>query len=158
MASQLTPCPSCSRHVKVGPPSCPFCGGAVPVDVPARVAPAGRPLSRAALLFAGAAAVTACSSSTTPPKDAGVDMGQPLPAYGVRALDSGLHEDAGDDSDASADDASTGDDAATGDGGESPDGGIVAAYGGFVGDASLEPDTGHGMAAYGVFANPDGGN
>ncbi len=166
MPSQLTPCPSCSRHVKVGPPSCPFCGGAVPVDVPARVVAAGRPLSRAALLFAGAAAVTACSSSTTsptPPKDAEVDTGHAVAAYGVAITDSG---EPGNDASGEPDGGAV---AAYGvfvdgglqhaaDGGSEPDGGAVAAYGVFVNDASLEPDAGQGGAAYGVFVNPDGGS
>jgi hypothetical protein len=94
MASQLTPCPSCSRHVKVGPPSCPFCGGAVPVDVPARPVLVGRPLSRAALMFAGAATVAACSSTASQPSygvfvDAGIPNsdaserdGATVPHYG----------------------------------------------------------------------------
>jgi hypothetical protein len=94
MASRLTPCPGCQRHVKLGPPVCPFCGVEVPVHVPARAAPAGRPLSRAAIVFASAAVVTACSSSTTPPetKDAEVDTGHAVAAYGVA-----IHEDAGAD-------------------------------------------------------------
>jgi len=71
--------------VKVGAPTCPFCGGAVPTSVPARTfaIAVGKPLTRAALLFAGAAAVaavpaTACDSSTsptTPERDADADDG-----------------------------------------------------------------------------------
>ncbi len=111
MAS-LTPCPSCSRHVKVGPPTCPFCGGDVPVPAARAVAlQAGKPLTRAALMFAGAAAVTACGGSSSAygvpvfpdasdaeasapdAHDAGADgdadAGQPMGAYGGPILDSG---------------------------------------------------------------------
>jgi hypothetical protein len=67
MATRLSPCPSCARHVKVGSASCPFCGADVPVDVPTRVQVAGlgKPLTRALIMFAGAAAVSGCSSSST---------------------------------------------------------------------------------------------
>jgi hypothetical protein len=81
MASVLAPCPSCSRHVKVGPAVCPFCGGEVPTEVAPRTLTigAGRPLTRAALMFAGAAALGACSSSSSgPPLEGTLDA-----AYGV---------------------------------------------------------------------------
>ncbi len=151
MASRLTPCPSCSRHVKVGPPSCPFCGGAVPTDVPARTfaSPAGKPLTRAALMFAGAAAVTACSSngpSPTEARDAEADHSQSVAAYGGF-----VRPDASETKDAAED-----------------HGQAVAHYGGFVSpdaghetteDAGHEgPHDGQVVAAYGVFANPDGGH
>ncbi len=79
MASILTPCPSCSRHVKVGPPVCPFCGGDVPTSVAPRTVTlaAGKPLTRAAIMFAGAAAIGACSSSSSEPLTASLDA-----AYG----------------------------------------------------------------------------
>ena len=64
MASRLTPCPSCTRHVKVGSATCPFCGCEVPADVPLRAAPGAGPLTRAAIFFAGAAVATACSDQT----------------------------------------------------------------------------------------------
>ena len=95
MAARLAPCPSCTRHVKVGSASCPFCSSAVPVDVPARPMPSTRPLTRAAILFASAAAASACSSSSTPPtgakdaavsKDATDDLGQGMTLYGVAVL------------------------------------------------------------------------
>jgi hypothetical protein len=101
MASRLAPCPSCSRHVKVGPPSCPFCGGDVPTDVAPRVSTAGpgKGLTRAALMFAGATAVTACGTSTTsptPPADAQADTGQAHASYGaiVNPEDAGTGDDA----------------------------------------------------------------
>jgi hypothetical protein len=71
MAVRFTPCPSCTRHVKVGDGVCPFCGASTP-RAQAAAMPRGR-LSRAALLAAGAAgalAMTDCGSSggtaTTP--------------------------------------------------------------------------------------------
>ena len=152
MASRLAPCPSCSRHVKVGPPSCPFCGAAVPTQVAARVlnlAP-GRPLTRAALIFAGAAAVTACSSSssgggTTGTHDAAIDRGEPEPLYGVA-----VGPDGGEPEPAYG--------VAVG-----PDGG----QGGVLYGVAVQPDAGvedaahdldgQAVAAYGVMADPDGG-
>lgn len=86
MASRLTPCPACTRHVKVGSAACPFCGGDVPVDVPVRAMPASRPLTRAAIMLAGAAAASGCSSSSG---------GQPLPPYGVMIVPDSGSPDAG---------------------------------------------------------------
>jgi hypothetical protein len=152
MASRLAPCPSCSRHVKVGPPSCPFCGGDVPTEVAPRVsklAP-GAPLTRAALMFAGAAAVGACSSSST---------GNPLPAYGVFIPDASISDAPVDTGEPSAhygvfSDARVFDD--VGQGG--------ALYGVFTDAQAVEPDagedsgqdSGQGAAAYGGFVSPDG--
>jgi hypothetical protein len=74
MPAQLALCPSCTRHVKVGSSSCPFCGGNVPADVPERAArPLVGPLTRAAILFGGVAA-SACGSA---------GASQVLPPYGV---------------------------------------------------------------------------
>ncbi len=73
--THLVACPSCSRHLRVSEPLCPFCGRGVDADVRARPAP--RPpamrLSRAALFALGAATGTAsigCSSSSTPAGEA----------------------------------------------------------------------------------------
>ncbi len=125
MAARLVPCPACTRHVKVGPPSCPFCGGEVPTEVAPRPAlPTGKPLTRAMLAFAGAAAVSACSSSSL------------SALYGAVVL-----PDAGDaSSDAAVD---TGQPSAHYGGFVMPDAGV---------DAS---DAGHGIAAYGVAILPD---
>jgi hypothetical protein len=65
--STLTPCPSCSRHVRVSDAACPFCGATVTVAPPGP-APApglrGR-LGRAALFAAGATlmGLGACTDS-----------------------------------------------------------------------------------------------
>jgi len=95
MASRLTPCPSCTRHVKVGSATCPFCGCEVPADVPLRAAPGAGPLTRAAIFFAGAAVATACSDQTQSMVSYGVfidggslpdavpDVGQGSAHYGV---------------------------------------------------------------------------
>lgn len=136
--ARLTPCPSCTRHVKVGSNLCPFCGGSVPVDVPVR-AFAGRPLTRAAILFAGATAVSACSSSTAPTNEheAGIEDGGFAAHYGVFADALVMHEDAGTQHDA----------------GTPEDTGVVAHYGGVV-----LPDGGQGGALYGGFIAPDSGD
>jgi hypothetical protein len=76
------------------------------------------------MLFAGAAAVTACSTSTTPPtppKDAEVDMGNPVALYGVMVRDAGEPDD---------------------DAGRVIEGGGAPLYGVAVHDASLEHDAG----------------
>jgi len=184
MPSRLAPCPSCTRHVKVGAASCPFCGGDVPTEVPLRVFPArgGKPLTRAAILFAGAAAVTACGEVASSPAPVsndgsfGVDAAPP-----ARGFDSSMPPPPppppGDDESgglpvlygpAAVVDAMVGQvDAAYG-GFVRPDatfdfdsGGPVAAYGGFARpDAGIpEPseDAGQGFAAYGGFVRPDSG-
>ena len=83
MGMRLLPCPSCSRHVRAGDTACPFCSSELPAT-PADTRPIlSRPRTRAAILFAGAAVVGACSSTAA------------TPAYGIPATDSGL-EDSGD--------------------------------------------------------------
>jgi len=64
----LRPCPSCSRHARVGESACPFCGrelGDAFRRVPSPRAPAVGRLSRAALfaMGAGGLAASACSGS-----------------------------------------------------------------------------------------------
>lgn len=82
MAS-LHPCPSCARHVRATSSACPFCGAEVTPAADVRPL-LSRPRTRAAILFAGAAVVGACSSTSV------------APAYGVPVADSGV-EDAGED-------------------------------------------------------------
>jgi hypothetical protein len=59
MAS-LVPCPSCTRHVRIGESSCPFCSAAVPSDLRPRIALSspGARLSRAAIFALGTSAAT----------------------------------------------------------------------------------------------------
>ena len=84
--SQLTPCPSCNRHVRAGDSICPFCRSAVVSAAPARAAsPAGvrGRLGRAALFAAGATlmGMSACSdpkcthATCSGPGVAGMDGG-----------------------------------------------------------------------------------
>jgi hypothetical protein len=62
--SRLDPCPSCQRHVREGCLQCPFCNGVLPrSDERDRRSVPHLPISRVALIFAGAT-VAACSSST----------------------------------------------------------------------------------------------
>jgi hypothetical protein len=75
---KLHPCPSCARHIRAGETACPFCDAALPETFGAS-APAqsrGRPMSRAALLFAVAAVAAGCGGSTDSsvgPTDGGRD-------------------------------------------------------------------------------------
>lgn len=77
----LAPCPACNRHVSAHEAACPFCAAALPDTFrcqPARVVAAGR-LSRAAMIAAGAALMSASCNNATPvygvpiQPDAGVD-------------------------------------------------------------------------------------
>jgi hypothetical protein len=65
MASTFQACPTCTRHIKVEEATCPFCGGATPEGFGAAAKPRGpAPLSRAAILFMSATAVTGVSAAT----------------------------------------------------------------------------------------------
>jgi hypothetical protein len=78
--SCLAPCPACNRHVSAHDAACPFCAAALPETFrcqPARVAPSGR-LSRAAMIAAGAALMSASCSNAAPPVI--------VPLYGVAIL------------------------------------------------------------------------
>lgn len=134
MTTPFVPCPDCKRHVLASETACPFCRSALPADLgqprpPARVATG--PFARAAIVFMGAAAATACSSSTpVGPSvvDASMqDDGEPLPVpfYGPAVVDASMQDD----------------------GEPLP----VVFYGPAVVDASLEKDTG----APGLDASPD---
>ncbi len=78
-------CPHCARHVKKEETTCPFCASVLPADfgvcTEAR-APAGRPLTRAALVLLGATAIGACgkSGANDPASPgSGVDIYGPAP-------------------------------------------------------------------------------
>ena len=78
--SALHPCVACQRHINVDESACPFCKAEVPEgfgpSALARAASAvNRPLSRAAILFAGATAIAACSSGTALPGSSGGTSG-----------------------------------------------------------------------------------
>jgi hypothetical protein len=76
MTPRFSPCPSCSRHVKQGDNTCPFCDADVPHDaVPAVAVTAGR-LSRASLFAAGAAGLVLVTNDCSSPP-------APIPPYGA---------------------------------------------------------------------------
>jgi hypothetical protein len=136
MPDNLQPCPSCARHIKTEESLCPFCGQATPQGFSGLVRPRGpAPLSRAAVLFMSATAVTglaaplACSSTSSGgggnEVDSGhVDSGGPVAAYGPAIVDSGQQE-----------------------AGQQDSGGPVAAYGPASVDSGM--DSGGPVAAYG---------
>lgn len=106
----LHACPSCSRHIRVSEPACPFCGGDLSNEFHAMQAPVPIPiavrLSRAAIVALGTGSislVSACGAATgsllppiedgggegdtgsTSPPDAseGFDVGTIAPPYGI---------------------------------------------------------------------------
>ena len=113
--SALTPCPSCSRHVRMDETTCPFCASALDL---AGTAPALMPvkrLGRAATFAFGAlvaASAPGCGTASAPGSDAGTDAnyGSIDAAYGGPPVDMGT------------------------------DAGLVAAYGGPPVDAGLDVD------------------
>ena len=75
MYRPLCPCPACSRHVLLTERACPFCGGRMPDDFPARARPAvTRRLSRAAAFAFGTTLGLGGCSSTTTATDARADI------------------------------------------------------------------------------------
>jgi hypothetical protein len=93
----LAPCPSCSRHVRIAEPVCPFCASSLALVEPARVRV--ERLGRAALFTVGAAVVVAgasgCAMYGGPPvytNDAGNDAAI-LAMYGGPPIDSGANGD-----------------------------------------------------------------
>jgi hypothetical protein len=105
MGIDLHPCPACARHIRAEEGTCPFCGEATP-DGFGNIARAklAAPMSRAAILFMGATAVSACSSSTSgslmalygpaPVMDSGAKDGSndvtAVPLYAAAPVDSGV--------------------------------------------------------------------
>ncbi len=70
MREPLQPCVVCDQHIRTTETACPFCDAPVPegfgADAKARAASSiARPLSRAAILFVGAAAAVACGGTET---------------------------------------------------------------------------------------------
>ncbi len=80
--SGLVLCSSCSRHVRASERTCPFCNEAQPAVRPPAPTYA-KPLSRAAIVFASATAITACGKTQ---KD---DPPQAVTLYGVPPIDAG---------------------------------------------------------------------
>jgi hypothetical protein len=83
MARCLRVCPGCSRHVRTEESACPFCGADVSDGVCAGggAATDGRPLGRAAIVFASMTAIAACGKTTGGPKE--TEHMNVAPAYGV---------------------------------------------------------------------------
>lgn len=70
--SDLEPCPSCRRHVRLSESACPFCGAAIEASAPRSLA--GGRLTRAAV-FAGAALATAAAGCGGKQKSGGDGTG-----------------------------------------------------------------------------------
>jgi hypothetical protein len=146
MSACLHPCPACARHIRGAERACPFCQAALPegfgVCSGARASRAaqGRPASRAALLFVGAAAAAGCGGS-------------------VDANTSGTD---GGGRDAAQSDAKGGGDASDEDATPAQDSGLPVMYGpapidsgpprdaGVDGGDDAAPDTGGGVPLYGA--------
>jgi hypothetical protein len=79
--TDLAPCPSCRRHVRIDERACPFCAAALPELAPRTIARGGR-LSRAAV-FAGASLLTAACGGKAQPAD---------PVVGNTAVDAGADQ------------------------------------------------------------------
>jgi hypothetical protein len=88
--SELVPCHGCARHIRASERSCPFCG--IPREPVFTARPAlPRPISRAAVVLAGAVAATSCgkrdadpplvTAPTTSPSPTTVDT-NPATVYG----------------------------------------------------------------------------
>jgi hypothetical protein len=97
--AQLVHCPACDRHVLATERACPFCEAAMPeAAMPEASGGTGRALTRAAILFAGATALTACSSEPValygpaPVDGSAMDSakdGEPVALYGPAPVDAG---------------------------------------------------------------------
>lgn len=72
--ARLAACSGCGRHIRTTEPACPFCGRAATFETVDALPPIGRPLTRAAILFASATAIAGCGKTTD---------NLPTPAYGV---------------------------------------------------------------------------
>jgi hypothetical protein len=147
MGIKLHPCGACARHIRTDEAACPFCGAPVPEGFgPAARPKFSPPVSRAALLFVGAAAATGCGGSTSgsPPGDSGSadvtqDVAQDAPTDSSTPI-----SEAGDDA------ADTGQPVALYGPGPVPDAGPPP-------DSSTE-DTGGPVVLYGPAPIPDSGD
>lgn len=81
--NHLTPCTSCSRHVRVSESSCPFCGSALDLsDVPQPVLPTRR-LGRAALFTFSATLAAGLAAASCSSDDDGGGTGGVSALYGM---------------------------------------------------------------------------
>lgn len=133
MSASLVPCPSCSRHVRVVEPRCPFCAAALPTTLSQKAIPGtSQRLSRAAAFaFTASLAVAGCSSDPAPAQDAGTPADVPTMTDTPMATD---RPDAGAPTDTPATDVPSPVDAGPQDGG-----GVMPLYGAPV-DAAPIPD------------------
>ena len=129
--NRLEPCSGCSRHVRVGESTCPFCGQALALEsLPPRAVPSKR-LGRAATFafgasVVGATALVACEDEREV---------APIPVYGAPAAGSWNGPEVGG-------------------GGQ---GGEPAAEGGQGGAPSVDSG-GTGGEAFAVYGGPPGGD
>jgi hypothetical protein len=125
MSECLYPCEACERHIKGSETACPFCSATLSegfgVCAKTAASRAKGPLTRAAILFVGAATAAACSGAVEPEpgddggnvadasneasKDAARDDGNPVAMYGPAPVDASPPTDSAADA---ADDADTG--------------------------------------------------
>jgi hypothetical protein len=107
MADTFQPCIKCTRHIRITEATCPFCGAEMPANFgasrPKMSAPSRGPVTRAGILFAGAAVTLACGSTSSialygAPIDGGIEDasdlndGGPMAMYGPAPVDSGVDE------------------------------------------------------------------
>lgn len=99
--ANLRPCTGCQRHVRAHETRCPFCDVELEAFTPV-LRGSNVPLTRAAILFASATAVAACtggsdpgpSSSSSSGSSGASSSGNGVPLYGVPEIDAG--DDGGD--------------------------------------------------------------
>jgi hypothetical protein len=118
MSDCLHPCEACERHIKGSETACPFCGVTLSqgfgVCAKTTAARGTSPLTRAAILFVGAAAAAACDGGIEPgdvggnvadarteasASDAARDDGNPVALYGPVPVDASTTDSATDDAD-----------------------------------------------------------
>lgn len=61
----FSPCPECSRHVRLTDAACPFCGSDAARPVPKQPRRSTQRVTRAALFFAGVLGASACGDDDT---------------------------------------------------------------------------------------------
>lgn len=62
----FSPCPDCSRHVRIDDGACPFCGSEAPRPAPKVPRRRRGRVTRAALFFAGVLGASACGDDAEP--------------------------------------------------------------------------------------------
>ncbi len=155
MSMRLQPCSGCSRHVRVGDATCPFCGASVSVRSEGRpVRSAAARLSRAALFAAGTVgAAVAGADCASPQPMYGGSYAQP--AYGGSfPIDGSMEQEA---SMPTPDASKMLDASAIPDATAMPDASAMASESSTADDSSSAPDVPMAVAMYGGIAFPDSG-